>query len=230
MSEDRGIECPTCKAVSQRAPLREVQLEQISLCLKQHWGLIKTELLISDEMRSMWEDVRLDPGTAHSLLLLSSDLKSVRYGTMCHNTEPDACRVTQLVSVLGSPSFSRGCHYWEVEVGEGHEWALGVCRDSVDRQCKGDVSCEQGFWIISKQAGEIRAHSLQPRILRASPGLHRVGIFVNVELEVVKFFDAANNSYLYMYKSVPSCEPLRPFFSPGPPREGATAVPLRICQ
>lgn len=226
--EDFLIECPSCRAVNERA-ISDPHVEAYSQWLKQHWGLLEMELYLTDEVRSMREDVRLDPSTAHSLLLLSCDLKSVQCGTISHNTEPDASRVPQLVSVLGSPSFSMGCHYWEVEV-EGHEWALGVCQESVDRQCKGDVSCEQGFWIISKQAGEIHAHSLEPPELRAIPDLRRVGIFVDVEFEVVKFYNVDNKFCVYIHQPVPSCEPLRPFFSLGLPREGAPAASLSILQ
>ncbi|XP_040835927.1 ret finger protein-like 4B [Ochotona curzoniae] len=229
MREDFLIECPSCKAQLRGNPVRALELCEPCNSLKQHWGLLEMELYLTDEVRSMREDVRLDPSTAHSLLLLSCDLKSVQCGTISHNTEPDASRVPQLVSVLGGPSFSMGCHYWEVEV-EGHEWALGVCQESVDRQCKGDVSCEQGFWIISKQAGEIHAHSLEPPELRAIPDLRRVGIFVDVEFEVVKFYNVDNKFCVYIHQPVPSCEPLRPFFSLGLPREGAPAASLSILQ
>ncbi|EPY85418.1 butyrophilin subfamily 3 member A3 [Camelus ferus] len=73
--------------------------------------------------------VTLDPGSAHSDLVISHEMKSVAWKD-CNNPSSDIC------SVLGFESIAAGRWYWEVEVrnGDRSEWALGVCREGVNRK------------------------------------------------------------------------------------------------
>lgn len=141
----------------------------------------------------------------------------------------DSQRFTYLTCVLGTPYFSSGCHYWEVEVGDGKEWTLGICKASVDRKRKGGFSVEHGFWLISLKAGTICTSSIPEIRIPASPKLSHVGIFLDVELEELKFFDARENALIYTYSCLSCLEPLRPFFCPELPREGDRGASLKIC-
>ncbi|XP_008573584.1 PREDICTED: ret finger protein-like 4B [Galeopterus variegatus] len=221
--------CPMCREELEDSHFDEFHLRNLKLLIQQHFPLLEQSLHVSQKLLRFREDVTLDAATANSLLVLSDDLRSVRCGKVCHSPLDDPRRFTHLACVLGTPSFSAGCHYWEVEVGEGKEWALGVCRESVDRETKSNLSPEQGFWLISMRAGAIHANSIPEQRIPASSGLRRVAVFLDVELEEIKFFDVGNDALICIHSSLSVVEPLRPFFCPELPGEGDFGAPLSIC-
>ncbi|ELK31285.1 E3 ubiquitin-protein ligase TRIM68 [Myotis davidii] len=91
-------------------------------------------------------DVRLDPDTAYSRLIVSEDRKCVRYGDTNQKLPDNPERFYRYNIVLGSQYISSGRHYWEVEVGDRSEWGLGVCKEDVDRKEVVYLSPNYGFW------------------------------------------------------------------------------------
>ena len=91
-------------------------------------------------------DVTLDPDTAYPSLILSDNLRQVRYSYLQQDLPDNPERFNLFPCVLGSPCFIAGRHYWEVEVGDKAKWTIGVCEDSVCR--KGGVTSapQNGFW------------------------------------------------------------------------------------
>ncbi|KAL2792443.1 ret finger protein-like 4B, partial [Daubentonia madagascariensis] len=227
--EDLRLTCPLCRRSSEKPPLEEWQIRALTVLIKQHKPLLERSLQVSSELQRFWEDMTLDAATASSLLVVSDDLRSVQHAKTLHDMMEDPRRFSHLACVLGTPCFSSGRHYWEVEVGEVQEWSLGVCKESIDRKRKSDLSCKHGFWTISMKAGAIHANSTPESIIPASPGLQRVGIFLDVELEEIKFFDVGNDALIYIYSPLSSLEPFRPFFFLELPGEGDSGAALRIC-
>uniref|UniRef100_H0XTG7 Uncharacterized protein n=1 Tax=Otolemur garnettii TaxID=30611 RepID=H0XTG7_OTOGA len=219
--------CPLCRAATEKPPVEEWQMRKLTLLLKQHGPLLQLMLHVSPELQRIWEDMSLDAATASSLLVVSKDLRSVQHAKSHQDMKEDPRRFTHLACVLGAPSFSTGQHYWEVDVGEVREWSLGVCKESVDRRQR-DLSPEHGFWIIRMKAGAISANFTPESRIPASPRLERVGIFLDVELEEIRFYDVGNNALIYRYIPVSSLEPFRPFFLLDQTGEGDGGV-LRIC-
>nr|XP_002714956.1 ret finger protein-like 4B [Oryctolagus cuniculus] len=227
-NSEREQVCHICRSINGKPLVQECRIKALTNNFRQHGPVLEQHLHLSEELRFQ-EDVTLDAATAHSDLVLSRDLRSVQCGKTRHNQLEDTRRFTHLVCVLGNPCFSWGRHYWEVEVGEAREWALGVCQESVDRKWKGDLTSDHGFWIICMKAGLIHPCSVPDVIVPASPSLHRVGVFLDVDLGEIKFFDVGNKALIYMHRFLPTLEPLRPFFCLELPREGATGAPLSIC-
>lgn len=102
---------------------------------------------------------------------------------------------------------------------EGKEWALGVCKDSVDRKRKSSFSPEHGFWLISMKAGAIYSSSIPETTVPANSGLCHIGSFLDVEMEESKFFDVRNDALIYIQTNFSCLEPLCPFFCPDLPGE-----------
>nr|XP_046188929.1 E3 ubiquitin/ISG15 ligase TRIM25-like [Oncorhynchus gorbuscha] len=76
--------------------------------------------------------------TAHTSLLLSNDLRTVKYIGIKQASTDNPERFSTAPQVLCSQSFTSGEHIWVVEVGDQSMWSVGLCYKSVPR--RGDHS------------------------------------------------------------------------------------------
>uniref|UniRef100_A0A8C3TAF4 Butyrophilin subfamily 1 member A1-like n=1 Tax=Chelydra serpentina TaxID=8475 RepID=A0A8C3TAF4_CHESE len=175
-------------------------------------------------------DVTLDPDTANCWLVLSEDRKRVRDGDTRQDLPDNPERFDPCVCVLGAEGFAGGSgrRYWEVEVGDKPDWALGVCRESVNREGWVTYTSEDGYWAMWLWYGEYKASTSPPTALpvRVRPG--RVGIFLDYEAGEVSFYNVTDRSHLFTFTGTFSGT-LRPYFCPGPNSGGENAAPLIIC-
>ncbi|XP_021075436.1 probable E3 ubiquitin-protein ligase TRIML1 isoform X2 [Mus pahari] len=182
-------------------------------------------------LRKFSTDVTLDPATANAYLLLSEDLKSVRYGGTRQQLPDNPERFDQSATVLGAQIFTCGRHYWEVEVGKKTEWEVGICKDSVNRKGNlpkppGDlfsliglkIGDDYSLWVSSPLKGQ---HVREP--------VHKVGVFLDYDSGHIAFYNATDESLIYSFPPTPFHEALRPIFSPCLPNEGTNTDPLIIC-
>lgn len=144
--------------------------------------------------------VTLDPDTAHPDLILSEDRKSVRRGEGRRDLPDNPERFDYWPFVLGCQGFVAGRHCWEVEVGDGGDWAVGVARDSIRR--KGHLSlCPQGgIWGVEKWGGQIRALTTRKVTLlplRWVP--RRVSVHLDYTGGTVAFFDADEGGLMFIF-------------------------------
>ncbi|XP_074932611.1 E3 ubiquitin-protein ligase TRIM39-like isoform X1 [Phalacrocorax aristotelis] len=131
-------------------------------------------------------NVTLDPATAHPNLHLSEDRKEAR-GYLTQQDLPDNPeRFDFEPCVLGCEGFTSGRHFWEVEVGQGGVWALGVARASIKRKGPMSLTPKEGVWALEAY------HSLtSPRAnLRLNPLPRRIRVSLDYEGARVAFFSA----------------------------------------
>ncbi|CDQ81946.1 unnamed protein product [Oncorhynchus mykiss] len=76
--------------------------------------------------------------TAHTSLLLSNDLQTVKYSGTKQAYADNPERFSTAPQVLCSQGFTSGEHIWVVEVGDQSMWSVGLCYKSMPR--KGDHS------------------------------------------------------------------------------------------
>uniref|UniRef100_A0A8C3TB13 Butyrophilin subfamily 1 member A1-like n=1 Tax=Chelydra serpentina TaxID=8475 RepID=A0A8C3TB13_CHESE len=187
-------------------------------------------LPIPDSVTLSPVDVTLDPDTANCWLVLSEDRKRVRDGDTRQDLPDNPERFDPCVCVLGAEGFAGGSgrRYWEVEVGDKPDWALGVCRESVNREGWVTYTSEDGYWAMWLWYGEYKASTSPPTALpvRVRPG--RVGIFLDYEAGEVSFYNVTDRSHLFTFTGTFSGT-LRPYFCPGPNSGGENAAPLIIC-
>ncbi|KFO20087.1 E3 ubiquitin-protein ligase TRIM11 [Fukomys damarensis] len=180
-------------------------------------GLVET-------LRRFRGDVTLDPDTANPELVLSEDRRSVQRGDLRQALPDSPERFDPGPCVLGQERFTSGRHYWEVEVGERSSWALGICRDNVNRKEKGELSAGNGFWILvflgSYYSSTKRAFSP----MRDPP--RRVGIFLDYEAGHLSFYSVTDGSLLFIFPETTFSGTLRPLFSP----LSNSPTPLTICR
>ena len=141
----------------------------------------------------------LDPETAHPRLVLSEDRKSVRWEDTRQPVPDNPKRFDSSRCVLGCEGFSTGRHYWEVEVGDGEAWAVGVARESVRRKGRISVNPEVGIWAVGQCGSQYQALTSPtiPISLLAAPKV--IGIYLDYEAGRVAFFDSNNEAPIFTY-------------------------------
>lgn len=176
-------------------------------------------------------DVRLDPDTAYSRLVVSEDRKCVHYGDTKQNLPDNPERFYRYNIVLGSQCISSGRHYWEVEVGDRSEWGLGVCKENVDRKEVVYLSPHYGFWVIRLRKGkEYRAGTDEYPLLSLPVPPRRVGVFLDYEAHDISFYNVTDNgSHIFTFPHYPFPGRLLPYFSPCYSIGENNTAPLAIC-
>ncbi|XP_022613224.1 E3 ubiquitin/ISG15 ligase TRIM25-like isoform X2 [Seriola dumerili] len=83
-------------------------------------------------------DLTFNICTAHPSLIVSNDLRTVKYSSTKQAYAEHPERFTSAPQVMCSQGFSSGEHVWVVEVGANSMWSLGVCYKTIPR--RGDHS------------------------------------------------------------------------------------------
>ncbi|NXQ84352.1 TRI38 ligase, partial [Nyctibius grandis] len=142
--------------------------------------------------------VTLDPDTAQSRLVLSEDQRSVMQGATQQSRLDNPERFDPWPCVLGCKGFNSGRLCWEVEVGYGSCWAVGVALASVKRKGPIDMSPMGGIWAVGRYKEKFQAlTSPSPTSVLPSTVPWRVRVcldcaagrvmFVNVDSKAVIF-------------------------------------------
>ncbi|XP_055012769.1 E3 ubiquitin-protein ligase TRIM7-like [Boleophthalmus pectinirostris] len=173
-------------------------------------------------------DVTLDVSTAHPRLVLSEDLKSVRYGDRPQMLPDNPERFDRVVCVLGQQEISSGRHYWEVEVGGKTDWDLGVAKRTINRKGKLEVTPANGYWFLSLRDQKSCTFRTQPSTDVNLP-LHpnKIGIFVDYENGQVSFYNVDAKTLIYTFNDWFG-DSIFPFFSPCTSKNGKNEAPLVI--
>ncbi|NXS41079.1 TRI39 ligase, partial [Balaeniceps rex] len=157
-------------------------------------------------------NVTLDPATAHPNLHLSEDRKQAR-GQLTPQDLPDNPeRFDFEPCVLGCEGFTSGRHFWEVEVGQGGIWALGVARASVKRKGPMSLTSKEGIWAL-----EAYYSLTSPRAnVRLNPLPRRIRVSLDYEAGRVAFFSADNDASILVYtRALFNGERVFPWFKMG---------------
>ncbi|XP_007948019.1 E3 ubiquitin-protein ligase TRIM38 [Orycteropus afer afer] len=164
-------------------------------------------------LRSYQVRVTLDPDTAHPELILSEDRRQVIRGCPQEHLNTSARRFCFFPCVMGCEGFTSGRHYFEVDVGEGTGWDLGVCIESVQRDERMNQKPEFGFWTIRlcKKNGYI-ALSSPPVSLHLEDKLLVAGVFLDYEAGVVSFYNMTTGSHIFTFPKASFFDTLRPYF------------------
>uniref|UniRef100_A0A8C2UTY9 E3 ubiquitin-protein ligase TRIM38 n=1 Tax=Chinchilla lanigera TaxID=34839 RepID=A0A8C2UTY9_CHILA len=157
--------------------------------------------------------VTLDPDTAHPHLYLSKDRRQVSRGYSQQNLEVSSRRFTAFPCVLGCEGFTSGRHYFEVDVGEGTAWDVGVCMENVERGLGMKQEPELGFWAIRLcPENGYAALTSPPTALELQEQPLVVGIVLDYEAGTVSFYNMTTGSHIFTFPKASFSDTLRPFF------------------
>nr|XP_047911628.1 butyrophilin subfamily 3 member A2-like isoform X3 [Anser cygnoides] len=161
--------------------------------------------------------VTLDPDTAHPLLVLSEDHRSVRREIKWQQVPSTPERFDIRCCVLGHEKFKEGRHWWEVEVeGEREEyscWAVGVARASVKRKGEINMRPEGGIWAVQYDDGQLKSLTSPPTPLSLSPVPKRIWVCLDCTQGQVSFISAENGVEIFTFTAASfNGESMRPWF------------------
>ncbi|XP_014117992.1 PREDICTED: E3 ubiquitin-protein ligase TRIM39-like [Pseudopodoces humilis] len=158
---------------------------------------------LKETLRKLQASVTLDPNTAHPNLVLSKDGKSVWHGAGRRDLPDSPERFDYWPFVLGHQGFVAGRHCWDVDVGDGGDWAVGVARESVRRKGRLSLGPQGGIWGLEKWGGQIRALTGRKVTLVALRWLpRRVSVHLDCGAGTVAFFDAEDGGLLFVFSRV----------------------------
>ncbi|XP_029800496.1 E3 ubiquitin-protein ligase TRIM38 [Suricata suricatta] len=164
-------------------------------------------------LRSYQVSVTLDPETAHHELVLSEDRRQVTRGRLQENLDYSPRRFTVLPCILGCEGFTSGRQYFEVDVGEGTGWDLGVCLENVHRNIGMLQSPQSGFWAIRlcQKKGYVALTSpLTFLYIREQPLV--VGVFLDYDVGAVSFYNMTSGCHIFTFPRTSFSDVLRPYF------------------
>lgn len=161
-------------------------------------------------------DFVLDPQTAHPHLILSRDLKEVRF-----NTDLDVRAYLYVTSktftvnmaVLAARGFSSNRFYFEVFVGKKTEWVLGVAAASVPRNKEVPQRPGCGLWGLYFRVNKFNTFCC-PSVPVHQGKVERVGVFVDYDRGQVSFYDVKGATLIYSFTDCVFTEELFPIFNP----------------
>ncbi|XP_023555802.1 E3 ubiquitin-protein ligase TRIM38-like [Octodon degus] len=187
--------------------------EAFSLVIQTVCDVAELYLDVKKILRRHQVSVTLDPDTAHPALTLSEHCRRVSRGCSQQNTEVSPTRFMAFPCVLGRERFSSGRHYFEVNVGEGTAWDVGVCMENVQRGLGMKQEPESGFWAIRLCAenGYVALTS-PPTALELRDVPLVVGVALDYEAGAVSFYSMTSGSHIFTFPKASFSGTLRPYF------------------
>uniref|UniRef100_A0A6I8N4K4 Uncharacterized protein n=1 Tax=Ornithorhynchus anatinus TaxID=9258 RepID=A0A6I8N4K4_ORNAN len=220
--EDQKMMCrrkENKEELSQRiSSLRELAIElqgkmetpDLECRKKKKKSIIQSPFLALTVLCLSTENVTLDKDTANPMLIISEDGRRLRAGVTALDLPERPQRFDRYPLVLGSPRFTSGIHYWEVDLGDWTAWTLGVCRESVDRKGAFVTSPENGFWVMSRNMTEGVSGTEFSLKLRELP--QNIGVLLDYEAGDVSFYSVPNGILLFAFSNCSFSGPVRPYF------------------
>ncbi|XP_014807466.1 PREDICTED: E3 ubiquitin-protein ligase TRIM39-like [Calidris pugnax] len=174
--------------------------------------------------------ITLDEAHKHSELAVSSDRRTVQHKPPAQRSITEG----QLPVVVGREGFASGQHYWEVLVGNGLDWELGVLTEPVRgtlKERRWEELPEDGVWSLRRVRGEYWPEEANDKILSwSSVQLPVVGLYLDLEQSTLSFYNLGT-SYCILeipIKGLEGSTKLYPFLRPGLGEAGEEGKPLTI--
>uniref|UniRef100_A0A8U8BNW7 Uncharacterized protein n=1 Tax=Geospiza parvula TaxID=87175 RepID=A0A8U8BNW7_GEOPR len=182
-------------------------------------------------------DVTLDPSTAHPRLSLSLDRRSVRLSERraepadgARQPRPDGGTGSGDLCVLGSPGFTGGRHYWEVEVGGRRGWAVGAARASArgrpqSAQSGPAAPPKREIWALGTSGKKYQAlTATEQTALVPAEQPRRFGVYLDYDRGQLCFYNAESMSHIHTFHICCCRQRVFPFF-----RVLARGTRIKIC-
>ncbi|XP_072469212.1 probable E3 ubiquitin-protein ligase TRIML1 [Notamacropus eugenii] len=174
-------------------------------------------------------DLTLDAETANPCLIISKDLKSVTNGGPLQNRPSNSERFS-FNAVMAVQTFSSGKYYWEVNVKGQSEWAVGVCKESLNRRSNSHDSPQDIFLLSCHQEADASyALTCFPFSRQeVKMPVQQLGVFLDSDSQTLLFYNALEGTIIFS-SPLHFSEALRPIFLLGHPVQGTESQSMTIC-
>lgn len=158
-----------------------------------------------------------DQKTASPQLVIARDHRSVKYIETPQSLPNNPERFNAKPCVLGSHGFTTGRHYWEVNVGGGIYWTVGVARQSIRRKGPFRITPLEGIWavgLLGLYVDQYWAFTCPDTALAVSENPQQIGVYLDYERGLLSFYNAGSMEHLFTF----TCnfdEMVLPFFCVG---------------
>ncbi|XP_076432922.1 tripartite motif-containing protein 43-like [Peromyscus maniculatus bairdii] len=114
-------------------------------------------------------------------------------------------------------SFTLGKYYWEIDLKDSWDWAVGVCKDSLLRDREQLIEPEGAFLLVCVKEGDHYSLLTTCPVFQhyIEKPLGRVGVFLDCEEGCLSFVNVAKSSLIYRYPPGTFKNPVWPYFSTG---------------
>uniref|UniRef100_K7FFK2 Butyrophilin subfamily 1 member A1 n=1 Tax=Pelodiscus sinensis TaxID=13735 RepID=K7FFK2_PELSI len=143
-------------------------------------------------------DVALPPDPANPLLVLSEDGKRVRWEQKRQPLPDTPERFDTCFCVLGREGYTSGKHCWEMGVGDGRYWAVGVATESVSRKGGMSLSPQGRIWAVRWWGDEFQALT-DPATSLPLRHPSRIRVCLDCDWGQVTFMDAGSNAPIFTF-------------------------------
>ncbi|KAM3846319.1 E3 ubiquitin-protein ligase TRIM15-like isoform 3-T3 [Vipera latastei] len=144
-----------------------------------------------------------DPDFSSALLPLdqrnAGDGESQHRLPALHYVPDTPQRLDSRALVLGCDGFTSGRYFWELEVGDGEFWAVGVTRDPSKKKGMMDFSPEEGIWAVGLWKGQHWALTSPVTALSLSKHPQRIRVSLDYVGECVTFTDADTEDPIFTF-------------------------------
>ncbi|KAK1336218.1 hypothetical protein QTO34_004022 [Cnephaeus nilssonii] len=150
-------------------------------------------------------------GRTHSHVFLQGDVISLSIGCIIQGA-PCAFPQSECFFYWNTQTFTTGRHYWEIEVGDIWNWALGV---SCDDWIMMNINLHKAFYLLgcAKTDMHHNVFTTCPLLLQYVPKpIGRVGVFLDYEDRSVTFVNVAQSSLIRRISYCSFSPRLRPIF------------------
>ncbi|XP_046699182.1 E3 ubiquitin-protein ligase TRIM21-like [Silurus meridionalis] len=160
-------------------------------------------------------NVTLDPDTGHAQLLISDDMRQVRWSVEKKDAPDCDERFDVFGSILGQNQLTKGRAFWEVEVGDNQGWDIGVSNEEANRKGALSLKPSEGYWaIVHYNDDSYTALEDTPTQLFLSNKPSKVGVFFDYSEKLVSFYDMDAETHIYSFTDCAFEAVIKPYFSP----------------
>ncbi|KAM3590766.1 uncharacterized protein V6R79_016261 [Siganus canaliculatus] len=158
-------------------------------------------------------DVILDPTTHHPWLQLSDDQRMVREAHEEFDLPQSLQRFDTWTCVLGWQGYSRGRHYWEVDIVKNGYWRVGVTTADSKRQGRFPMTPKEGYWVLWRSTHQFFACTNPETPLPIGLVPRRMGIYLDYDEGQISFYNAETKSHIFTFTGT-FRKKLYPLFAP----------------
>ncbi|XP_074140748.1 putative E3 ubiquitin-protein ligase TRIML1 [Sminthopsis crassicaudata] len=159
-------------------------------------------------------DITLDCNTADAGLIISENLKSMRYGGSQGEALNSYERAKDFVKVLGAQACISGRYYWEVEVPGIINWCVGIHQKSKNSQnyfvlSNTLIQNVPSLYVMARHHLYSQIHLKYRQVCISNL---KVGIFLDYEGGEMSFYDATHGYLIYTFPPTSFSGPFLPLF------------------